>query len=120
MSAFTTENGIQIDDLRKIMDVCTVNSVTYPAIRAVQVEGARTFDEIVTASGACGQCEGCKTHIPWIVKFVCRCKQVSFERILEEKANGATTVDEIKEKTTAGSGCGRCQRLTEVVLATGK
>lgn len=120
MSAFTTENGVQIDDLRRIMDICSVSGVKYTDIRAAQMAGARTIEEIVAATSACGECEGCKTHIPWIAKFVCRCKQVSFEQILAEKTNGAKTDDDIAEKTTAGTGCGRCRKLTEVILETGK
>ena len=120
MSAYTTENGVYIEDLRKIMPVCEVNDVTYVQIRAAQTAGARSRTEVLEATGACGECSGCRTHIPWIRKFVCRCNQVSFDEILAAMAEGATTQEAITEKTKAGSSCGRCKTLTATILETGK
>ena len=118
MSAYTTENGVHIEDLRKIMPVCDVNDVTYVQIRGAQTAGAISREEVLEATGACGECEGCRTHIPWIRKFVCRCNQVSFDEILEAIACGAITQEAITEKTNAGASCGRCNVLTANVLET--
>ncbi|MCL1936025.1 MAG: (2Fe-2S)-binding protein [Defluviitaleaceae bacterium] len=120
MSSYTTPNGVHIEDLRKVMNVCETTGVKYIDIRATQMEGARTFQELVEKTGACGECDGCTTHIPWISKFICRCNQVSIDTILEERTKGAATQEEIQERTKAGSSCGRCKALTASILENGK
>ena len=49
-------------------------------------------------------------------KVICNCKNVTLGEIKTAIANGASTVDEIKEKTSAGTGCGKCTGLLEKIL----
>jgi len=77
-----TEDSKEID-IKSVVDVCSINDTKYIDFRMAQMQGARTYDELVKATSACGECEGCKTHIPWISQIVCRCTNVTINDILE-------------------------------------
>jgi bacterioferritin-associated ferredoxin len=48
--------------------------------------------------------------------FVCHCRVVSSVTIEREIAAGASTVAEIGARCEAGTKCGRCQPVIEVLL----
>jgi bacterioferritin-associated ferredoxin len=48
--------------------------------------------------------------------FVCHCRVVSSVVIEREIAAGASTVEEIGARCDAGTKCGRCQPVIEVLL----
>ncbi|MGL6120715.1 MAG: (2Fe-2S)-binding protein [Fusobacteriaceae bacterium] len=49
-------------------------------------------------------------------KIICKCKKVKYGEIKKANKEGATTFEEIKEKTGAGSGCGRCKATIEALI----
>lgn len=50
--------------------------------------------------------------------IICRCMKVSLETIKKAISEGAVTVAAVKEKTGAGSGCGRCQsKIADIIEA---
>ena len=51
-------------------------------------------------------------------RAICRCKNVSYGDIRKAMTNGARTVDDIKEITNAGTGCARCVKDIEDILAS--
>lgn len=51
-------------------------------------------------------------------RMICHCKQVDYITIRKAMIDGARTVEEIKEKTGAGTACGRCLPEVEKILAS--
>lgn len=49
-------------------------------------------------------------------RIICHCKNVDYVTIRKAMIEGARTVDEIKEKTGAGTGCGRCVGAIQEIL----
>lgn len=49
-------------------------------------------------------------------KIICNCKRVKYGEIKKANREGATTFEEIKEKTGAGSSCGRCRATIEALI----
>ncbi|MCL2445325.1 MAG: (2Fe-2S)-binding protein [Oscillospiraceae bacterium] len=102
--------------------VCETNQVTYLDIRMAMVQGLRTPDEIKAATNACGTCDGCNEHLPWILTTVCRCLDITMTAVIEAMQNGADTVEKACAATTAGTApdCGRCKILIENIVAIGR
>ena len=108
--------------MANITTVCETNNVQYLDIRMAQVKGLRTLEEIKAATNACGACEGCKEHLPYILSTLCGCLNISMAAVVQAVQNGADTVEKVCEATTAGTapGCGRCKVLIENVVALGR
>jgi len=108
--------------MTKITTVCETNNVQYLDIRMAQVKGLRTLDEIKVATGACGECGGCKEHLDYILSTLCGCLKISMGAMIQAVQNGADTVEKACEATTAGTapGCGRCKILIENIVALGR
>ena len=51
-------------------------------------------------------------------RMICHCKQVDYIQIRHAMVEGARTIEEIKEKTGAGTVCGRCIPEIEEILAS--
>ncbi|MGL5820742.1 MAG: (2Fe-2S)-binding protein [Sarcina sp.] len=49
-------------------------------------------------------------------RIICTCKQVKLSIIKDAIASGCTTVDEVSQKTTAGTGCGKCKGLIQEII----
>ena len=105
--------------MAKIATVCDKNNVQYIDIRMAMVKGLRKLEEIKEATGACGECAGCKEHLDWILSSVCGCLDVSLAAVVEAVKNGADTVEKVVATTKAGSACGRCKVLIENIVAQG-
>jgi bacterioferritin-associated ferredoxin len=99
--------------------ICTTNQVEYLTIRKAMVAGARTFDEIQTATGVCGVCPGCISELEGILSSVCGCKQVSLQAVVDAVKAGADTVEKVGEITGAGTDCGRCKGLVANIIELG-
>ncbi|MGL5576061.1 MAG: (2Fe-2S)-binding protein [Sarcina sp.] len=46
----------------------------------------------------------------------CRCMGVSVDRIKTAIQNGADTVEKVGAKTSAGTGCGRCKQMIQILI----
>lgn len=46
----------------------------------------------------------------------CRCMNVSTEKIKNAIDKGATTVEKVGMNTSAGTGCGRCKKLIQILI----
>ncbi|MGL5069594.1 MAG: (2Fe-2S)-binding protein [Sarcina sp.] len=46
----------------------------------------------------------------------CRCMGVSIDKINNAIDKGANTVEAIGVKTSAGTGCGRCKKLIQILI----
>ena len=108
--------------MAKITTVCETNHVQYLDIRMAQVKGLRSVDELKSAVNICGECPGCKEHLPFMLSIVCGCMGVTFEEISKAISNGADTVEKVGQATKAGTApdCGRCKILIENVIALGQ
>lgn len=104
-----------------IETVCTRNNISYKAVRGAMMEGARTLEDLKQQAGVCGECEGCKEHIDYILSTLCGCNEVSMKEVQDLVASGVTSLEEIMERTKAGTGddCGKCQGLIENIIALG-
>jgi len=100
--------------------ICTTNDVEYLTIRKAMSRGGRSFDEIASMTGVCGECEGCRNELDWILSSVCGCLNVSLASVVEAVQNGADTMEKVGEVTGAGTDCGRCQILIENVIQLGR
>lgn len=102
--------------------ICTKNDVDYITIRKAMISGVRTKEELVTATGTCMDCEGCKNEVEGILSSVCGCKEVSLQQVVDVVKNGAKTVEEVGELTGAGTGedCGRCKGLIQNIIDLGR
>ena len=107
--------------------ICTKNNVDYISIRRAMIAGARTVEEVKEIAGACGECEGCKADLGWILASVCGCKKVSLEAVVNAVKAGADTVEKVGEMTGAGTGiceetgepCGKCKPLIQNIIDLG-
>lgn len=79
-------------------------------------KGARTVEEVREITGACGECEGCKENLGWILSSVCGCAKASLETVVNAVKNGANTVEKIGEITGAGTKFGNCKGLIQNVI----
>ncbi|NLD18158.1 MAG: (2Fe-2S)-binding protein [Tissierellia bacterium] len=100
--------------------VCIKNNVNYISIRKAMTKGARTVEEVREITGACGECEGCKENLGWILSSVCGCAKASLETVVNAVKNGANTVEKIGEITGAGTKCGNCKGLIQNVIDLGR
>lgn len=108
--------------------ICTKNNIDYISVRRAMIAGARTVDEVKTIAGVCGDCEGCKAELGWILASVCGCKKVSLEEVVRAVKNGADTVEKVGEVTGAGTGvseetgepCGKCKPLIQNITDLGR
>lgn len=104
--------------------ICSTNQVDYSTIRKAMTQGARTQEEIKEITGACLQCEGCRSEMEGILTSVCGCEEVSLKSVLEAVLAGADTVEKVGELTRAGTGvdkvtgepCGRCKGLIANII----
>ena len=46
----------------------------------------------------------------------CRCMSVSVDRIKNAIDKGADTVEKVGAKTSAGTGCGRCKKMIQILI----
>ena len=106
--------------MANITTVCEVNNVQYLDVRMAQVKGLRSLEEIKTAANICGECAGCKEHMPLIMNVVCGCTGATFEAVADAVKNGADTAEKIGQITKAGTDCGRCKILVENIIAIGR
>ena len=100
--------------------ICEKNNVDYITIRKAMCQDARTKEEIREITGACLECDSCKSELDQILSSVCGCKNVSLEAVVSAVKQGATTVDEVGEITNAGIDCGRCKILVENIIKLGR
>ncbi|MGI6716266.1 MAG: (2Fe-2S)-binding protein [Eubacteriales bacterium] len=108
--------------------ICTKNNVDYISIRKAMIAGARTADEVAKLAGVCGECEGCRENLGWILSSVCGCRKVSLEAVVNAVKNGADTVEKVGEVTGAGTGineetgepCGKCKPLIQNIIDLGR
>ena len=100
--------------------VCKEKQTTYLDIRGAMINGARTVEEVRAATGICASCDGCVTHLQWILDTVCRCRAVPTQAIINAAKNGVDTVDGIGKLLQAGTEetCGRCKPLIENIVKT--
>lgn len=96
--------------------ICRCNDVDYIQIRMAMVKGARTLEEIVQMTGACGEKQECNEEIQKILASVCGCKNVSLQSVLDAVRGGADTAEKVAEITGAGADCGRCRALVENII----
>ena len=99
--------------MAKFEIVCTENNIHYIDIRKSMIAGARTLEELKENPGVCGECQGCKETIDYILKTLCGCKNVTMKEVQDLVSSGVNSLEDIMEKTTAGTGegCGKCQKL---------
>ncbi|NDL66981.1 (2Fe-2S)-binding protein [Anaerotalea alkaliphila] len=100
--------------------ICTTNNVEYIDLRRAQIKGARSLEELKAATGACGECEGCRENLEHIRDVLCGCKEVTMEAAAQAVRNGADTVEKVVEATGAGSDCARCKALIANVVEMGR
>lgn len=102
--------------------ICTANGVEYLAIRQAMCSGARTVEELIEKAGVCGECDGCRENLGWILSSVCGCKKVSLQTVVDAVKAGADTVEKVMAATGAGTGenCGKCQKLIQNVIDLGR
>lgn len=102
--------------------ICTNNNIDYLSIRKAMIAGARTLAELKESPGVCGECEGCKAELDYILSSVCGCKNVSLKQVLDAIKDGADTVDKVGEVTGAGTGegCGKCKALVQNIIDLGR
>ncbi len=96
--------------------ICHCKQVSFGDIRRAMVNGVRTVDEIVEATGAGTGCGKCLPVIEKILSVACGCKEVSVDAVVTAVKNGADTVEKITELTGLGSDCGRCKALAESII----
>lgn len=46
----------------------------------------------------------------------CRCMNVSTEKIKNAIDKGANTIEKVGMSTSAGTGCGRCKKLIQILI----
>lgn len=46
----------------------------------------------------------------------CRCMSVPVDRIKNAIDKGANTVEAVGAKTSAGTGCGRCKKMIQILI----
>ena len=73
-----------------------------------------------TATGACGECEGCLNEMDWILTSVCGCAGASLKDVIDAIVSGANTVEKFGEITGAGTHCDRCKGLVQNVIDLGR
>lgn len=100
--------------------ICTKNDVDYASIRKAMCQGARTEKEVKELAGVCGECEGCKENLDYILSSVCGCFNVSLKAVVDAVKNGAYTVEKVGEITKAGTDCGRCKALIANIIELGR
>lgn len=100
--------------------ICTKNNVEYIGIRKAMCAGARTLEEVKNLAGVCGECEGCKENLDYILNSVCGCKKVSLKDVIDAVKNGADTVEKVGQVTGAGTSCGRCKALVANIIELGR
>jgi NAD(P)H-nitrite reductase large subunit len=100
--------------------ICKKNNIDYLTVRKAMCQGARAVEELKTAAGVCGECDGCRHNLDWILSSVCGCKKVSLRDVVTAVTHGADTVEKVGAITRAGTDCGRCKVLIENVIAIGR
>lgn len=92
----------------------------YLKVKKAMIEGARTIEEVKEKSDLVIDTPEMTEAVEKALKGVCGCKQVSLEEIITAIKNGANTVEKVGDATTAGTGCGNCQKLIQNVIDLGR
>ena len=87
--------------------ICTKNGIALADVLRAVREGCSAPDEIVSGTGMCGACSGCKALLSLIVEPVCDCLGVSAADIAQALDDGALTLEKMFAATGIGAVCGR-------------
>lgn len=96
------------------MKLVKIPMENYVEVRGAMKNGARTIEDIKTMTSV--DTDEYREDVETILGNVCRCKNVSLKEVVELVNSGTNTVDEIKEKTGAGTVCGRCVPIIENII----
>lgn len=99
--------------------ICHCMQVDYITIRKAMIDGARTIEDVIQATGATNGCGGCLPKVQEILDSVCGCTNTSMKDVKDAISNGADTVEKVTEITGAGSVCTRCNALIDSVIKNG-
>ena len=123
------KGGNKVDNNNNNKVVCGCFNVTEEDLKKSIENGARSFEDVQTAtkvSTGCGNCtHGVKTLVDNLLlqkkidenAVVCGCFNLTVKDLAKAIKNGAKSFEEVQAITKVGTGCGNCVDSNKALVA---